>query len=324
LDDDADFIPNDEDNCPDDPNRDQEDVDTDGVGDVCDNCPTVPNADQADSDGDGVGDACQPTTGACCYAGHECSEGTEERCFGHFQGLGTSCATVVCPTLLAADSVGGGLWILRETDASGSLVGLYDPAPTEVLGLTQVPGEYFAYGVEARGEDRDLVKIDVDTGEIFETIGPIGVAEVSGLAYDNTRGRLYGITANGQFVEINRETGEGVTWMFYAGQYDSLVYDEGADRFYTAARASPDVDGAVLWSIHPTTFDREEVGMLVGFGHEVGGLAALDGILYGVTRDTMRLLEIDVREDPIVITDRGALPEGVAFDGLMFFAYKGG
>ena len=36
----------------------QEDVDGDGLGDVCDVCPDVPDVDQADSDGDGEGDAC--------------------------------------------------------------------------------------------------------------------------------------------------------------------------------------------------------------------------------------------------------------------------
>ncbi len=46
------------DNCRRAPNRDQEDGDEDHVGDVCDNCPKTPNRDQADADGDGIGDAC--------------------------------------------------------------------------------------------------------------------------------------------------------------------------------------------------------------------------------------------------------------------------
>jgi len=68
---DGDGIPNDEDNCPEDYNPDQEDMDEDGLGDVCDpdidgdgwlneedNCPYVYNPGQEDSDGDGIGDAC--------------------------------------------------------------------------------------------------------------------------------------------------------------------------------------------------------------------------------------------------------------------------
>jgi len=47
-----------EDNCPYDYNPNQEDVDTDDVGDVCDNCPDVPNSDQANADGDECGDVC--------------------------------------------------------------------------------------------------------------------------------------------------------------------------------------------------------------------------------------------------------------------------
>jgi hypothetical protein len=46
------------DNCPDDFNPGQEDVENDGVGDVCDNCRFIVNPDQADGDGDGLGDAC--------------------------------------------------------------------------------------------------------------------------------------------------------------------------------------------------------------------------------------------------------------------------
>lgn len=45
------------DNCPG-PNPDQADVDADGRGDACDNCPNTPNPDQADADADGIGDAC--------------------------------------------------------------------------------------------------------------------------------------------------------------------------------------------------------------------------------------------------------------------------
>jgi hypothetical protein len=56
---DGDGIIDPDDNCPDDPNPNQEDADKDGVGDVCDNCPDDYNPDQADSNQDGLGDACE-------------------------------------------------------------------------------------------------------------------------------------------------------------------------------------------------------------------------------------------------------------------------
>ncbi len=45
-----------------DPNSDS---DSDGVSDVCDNCPDDPNPDQEDANGDGVGDACSPCPNNC-------------------------------------------------------------------------------------------------------------------------------------------------------------------------------------------------------------------------------------------------------------------
>ncbi|MEM7247468.1 MAG: hypothetical protein AAF533_19185 [Acidobacteriota bacterium] len=56
-------VNDDDDNCPDIPNPDQADLDTDGNGNACDNCMTVPNPDQTDSDDDGRGDDCEVLEG---------------------------------------------------------------------------------------------------------------------------------------------------------------------------------------------------------------------------------------------------------------------
>ena len=71
LDTDGDGLFDEEDNCPSTANADQQDSDTDGIGDVCDsdmdndgitnaldNCPVISNVGQEDTDGDLVGDAC--------------------------------------------------------------------------------------------------------------------------------------------------------------------------------------------------------------------------------------------------------------------------
>jgi len=63
VDQDADGIREEYDNCLETPNPDQWDTDHDGVGDACDNCLTVVNPDQADGDGDGRGDACEAACG---------------------------------------------------------------------------------------------------------------------------------------------------------------------------------------------------------------------------------------------------------------------
>lgn len=47
-----------QDNCRYVANSNQENSDSDRLGDVCDNCLFISNMEQTDTDGDGVGDAC--------------------------------------------------------------------------------------------------------------------------------------------------------------------------------------------------------------------------------------------------------------------------
>jgi streptogramin lyase len=63
-DDDNDGVADTEDNCPLAHNPNQYDFgDGDSIGDECDNCLTTPNPDQQDTNGNGIGDACDPD---CC------------------------------------------------------------------------------------------------------------------------------------------------------------------------------------------------------------------------------------------------------------------
>ncbi|MEE2787535.1 MAG: prenyltransferase/squalene oxidase repeat-containing protein [Myxococcota bacterium] len=67
-----------DDNCPDTPNPDQNDVDDDGIGDACDNCPGDHNPGQDDSDLDGLGDACDDYD--CRIQGDEACNEIDDDC----------------------------------------------------------------------------------------------------------------------------------------------------------------------------------------------------------------------------------------------------
>jgi hypothetical protein len=88
-DDDGDGVPNDCDNCPNDPNPDQSDLDADDIGDVCDPC--------TDQDGDGYG--------IDVGNGIDCPNGTEEDCDDDNSNVNPGAAEV-CDDLIDNDCDG--------------------------------------------------------------------------------------------------------------------------------------------------------------------------------------------------------------------------
>ncbi len=68
-----------EDNCYLTYNPEQQDDDSDGVGNVCDNCPDASNPDQIDTDGDTVGDSCDLCPGHDDYSDGD-SDGVPDGC----------------------------------------------------------------------------------------------------------------------------------------------------------------------------------------------------------------------------------------------------
>ncbi|MCP3994626.1 MAG: hypothetical protein GY722_06105, partial [bacterium] len=128
---DGDGVCGDVDNCPDDPNPNQEDVDSDGIGDPCDlcptdpvndpdgddvcegvdNCPGVANPGQEDLDLDGDGDLCDvcpqdpdndPDGDEVCHADDNCpSVSNTNQADADADGLGDFCDA--CPTDPAND-----------------------------------------------------------------------------------------------------------------------------------------------------------------------------------------------------------------------------
>lgn len=128
---DGDGVPDDSDNCPDDPNPAQEDNDGDGDGDVCDadddndgvadlddNCPTDANPLQEDIDLDGLGNACDGSFGGDAVT-------------LQIEGLVIEMRAII----LAVDPPGGNGMIAKLTGKGGVLAKVGNALTTFGLGL---------------------------------------------------------------------------------------------------------------------------------------------------------------------------------------------
>ena len=110
VDRDTDGVPDDRDNCPDDPNPQQEDDDADGVGDVCDPAPQDP-AVCGDGDGDGSDDCAADDAGVAPDAGFVVDAGFDDAGFVD-TGEPSSTEDCSCRSTRSAGRVPFVAWVL--------------------------------------------------------------------------------------------------------------------------------------------------------------------------------------------------------------------
>ena len=155
---DGDGIANDIDNCPEKYNKNQADLDEDGIGDVCDddvdgdgdlndadNCPLIANGEQTDTDGDGIGDACDQYPNdrdndgfnddvdvcpdfASANQTDTDNDGIGDECDSDIDGDGIANANDNCPKTANADQADG------DEDNIGDICDQYPDDPTNGMG----------------------------------------------------------------------------------------------------------------------------------------------------------------------------------------------
>jgi len=171
---DGDGVPDPDDNCPGVANPDQEDSNTDGVGDLCDqdgdgvrdavdNCPDDFNPDQEDSDGDGIGDACEEAI----------AELTADPPFFEFRGVFANTEDIAHAGIDITNHGPGPVEVVAigfTDDTHFSLAFLNDCSDSETLPFTLAEGQEctlsIAFHPETAGLQSTFLELD------FQVPGP--------------------------------------------------------------------------------------------------------------------------------------------------------
>ena len=150
------------------------------------------------------------------------------------------------------------------------------------------------------GPDEDLYSIDYDTrtekliGEVFiiDTAGQPDPVSINGLAYDTTRGVLYGSRTLGGttgpegLFAIDTTTAQATLVFEFETpstslyQFDGIDYDAATDRIYLADDDT--TGGQGIYSLDPADFSQplSLVAPYISPINDVDGLGAGDGLIY--------------------------------------------
>jgi hypothetical protein len=221
---DGDGVPDQWDNCPDDPNPDQTDTDADGQGDACDddddddtvldvgdNCPLVANADQTNTDGDGQGDACDADDDGDGI----CDPGESD----------PSCAgTDNCPLVANPDQT--------DTDDDGQ----GDACDPDVLGIDVDPYSDVANTKSTLGSIERCVEVG-GVGSTFDIDVFLDDVPFSSGSYHNLAAYEYGMLYDNTKVQVNTANHNGVITQVGA------IWDYGDCG--PVGSPCPDVDGSL-------------------------------------------------------------------------------
>ncbi len=159
-----------------------------------------------------------------------------------------------------------------------------------MLGATELRAG-FLFGSSVTYPHRPLITIDTNTG-VGSTVGPLGISNVSGLAFDRNSNTLYGVaTFLDQLLSINTITGDATVIGHLGGGHNAheLAFDSNTNTLYGVGSTN-----SQLLKINTSTGAATVIGSFgIGF---VGGLAfdANSNTLYGSDPvGTDQLLTID-------------------------------